>query len=259
MPVRPPPHPVPSRLSHVAEFVVIPTRFNGPPASANGGYTCGVVAQMVGAEVSRVSLRSPPPLGRRLSATHHGGGRVDIHDGGEIVAEGEPAELMIDVPEPVDAEEARRASEAGTAAWSASHPFPTCVVCGPDRAAGDGFRIFPGPVPGREGLHAATWTPDPELAGEDGYVRPECVWAALDCPTSAPVANFGQGPPVVLAQLTARLGCGVRAGERHSVLSWPLGIDGRKRHSASALFDDSGRMICASQALWIELREAPAR
>jgi hypothetical protein len=33
------------------------------------------------------------------------------------------------------------------------HPFPTCFTCGPDRAPGDGLRIFPGPLshgdPGR--------------------------------------------------------------------------------------------------------------
>ncbi len=240
----------------MAEFVVIPPRFNGPPASANGGYTCGVVARLVGAEVCQVSLRSPPPLDHRLSATRHAGGRVDLHDGGEIVAEGEPSELLLDVPEPIAHEEAEAASKAGEKAWAAAHPFPTCVVCGPERASGDGFRIFPGPVAGGHGLHAATWTPAEALAGDDGFVAPECVWAALDCPTSAPVANFGHGPPVVLARLTARLGCGVQAGERHSVLSWPLQLDGRKRHSACALFDDAGRLICASQALWIELREA---
>ena len=243
----------------MAEFVVIPPRFNGPPASANGGYTCGVVARLVGAEVCQVSLRSPPPLDHRLSATHHPGGRVELHDGGEIVADGEPSELLLDVPEPIPAEQARAASEAGAAAWAEAHPFPTCVVCGPDRADAHAFRIFPGPVPGADGLHAATWTPSAALAGADGFVSPECVWAALDCPTSAPVANFGQGPPVVLARLTARLGCGVRAGERHSVLSWPLRLDGRKRHSACALFDDEGRLICASQALWIELRDPPPR
>ena len=85
-------------------------------------------------------------------------------------------------------------------------------------------------------------------------MRPEGVWAALDCPTSAPVANFADGPPIVLAQLTARLGCPVRVGEPHTILSWALERDGRKRHAAAALYDSEGRMLCASQALWIELR-----
>ena len=61
---------------------------------------------------------------------------------------------------------------------------------------------------------------------------------------------------MVLARLTARLGCAVRAGERHSLVSWPLEVDGRKRHAACALFDEAGGLLCASSALWIELREA---
>jgi hypothetical protein len=99
------------------------------------------------------------------------------------------------------------------------------------------------------------WTPDASLDDGSGHVRAECVWAALDCPTSAPVANFEAGPAMVLARLTARLGCPVLVGERHSIVSWPLGSDGRKHHAACALFDSSGRLLCASQALWIELRQ----
>jgi hypothetical protein len=59
---------------------------------------------------------------------------------------------------------------------------------------------------------------------------------------------------MVLARLTARLGCPVIVGERHAIVAWPLEIDGRKHHAACALFDSEGRLLCASQALWIELR-----
>jgi hypothetical protein len=238
----------------VAEFVVIPERFNGPPDSANGGYTCGVMAQLLEAEVAQVSLRAPPPVDRPLSVTRHDG-RVELHDARTIVAEGEPSELLLDVPGPVTPDEAQAASEAGFDRWTAAHPFPTCVVCGPDRAPGDGFRIFPGELPGSGGHFAAEWTPDPSLAGDDGKVHPESVWGALDCPTSAPVLTFGTQRPAVLARLTARLGCDVRAGERHAIVSWPLEVDGRKLHSACALFDESGRLLCAARALWIELRD----
>jgi hypothetical protein len=58
----------------------------------------------------------------------------------------------------------------------------------------------------------------------------------------------------VLGRLTARLGCSVLVGEQHSILSWPLGRDGRKREAAAALYDSEGRLLCASKALWIELR-----
>ena len=92
-----------------------------------------------------------------------------------------------------------------------------------------------------------------------GGSHPELVWAALDCPTSAPIANFGDGPPMVLASLTARLGCRVRVGEPHTILSWRLEVDGRKRRAAAALYDSDGIFTCASRALWIELRNNRSR
>ena len=42
-----------------------------------------------------------------------------------------------------------------------------------------------GPYSERD-VYAAPWTPDPSL-GET--LPPELIWAALDCPTSVPVAN----------------------------------------------------------------------
>jgi hypothetical protein len=234
-------------------MITIPSRFNGPPASANGGYTCGVVAGLVAAEEVTVSLRLPPPIDRPLEVLRDGD-RVELRDGDALVAEGEPAELRLDVPEPATPERAAAASKAGERHWCAHHPFPTCFTCGPDREPGDGLRLFPGELDGGP-TFATPWTPDASLDDGGGHVRRECVWAALDCPTSAPVANFAAGPAMVLARLTARLACPVRVGERHAIVSWPLEIDGRKHHAACALFDSAGRLLCASQALWIELRQ----
>ena len=234
------------------ETLTIPARFNGPPGSANGGYAAGLVAGLVGSEVASVSLRAPPPLERPLAVVRDNGG-VELRDGDTLVAEGNPDELLLDVPDPVSPADAAAASEAGREHWCAVHPFPTCVVCGPKRASGDGLRVFPGEL--RDGVFAADWTPDESVGDGSGFVRPECVWAALDCPTSAPVANFGEGPAMVLARLTARLGGPVRVGEPHALVAWPLDVDGRKRQAACALFDSEGGLLCASRALWIELRE----
>ena len=46
--------------------VMIPRRFNGPPDSGNGGYSCGVVAALLDAPAVEVTLRAPPPLEREL-------------------------------------------------------------------------------------------------------------------------------------------------------------------------------------------------
>jgi hypothetical protein len=234
----------------VNETLAIPARFSGPPRTANGGYTSGLVAGLLGAEVAAVSLRSPPPLERPLTVARDGD-RVELRDGERLVAGGMPEELLLDVPDAVSPEEAAAASAAGRERWCAEHPFPNCVVCGPGREPRDGLRIFPGRL--RDGLFAAPWTPDESVGDGSGAVRPECVWAALDCPSSAPVANFSEGPPMLLGRLTARLGASVRVGEPHAVVSWPIAVDGRRRHSACALFDSEGRLLCASRALWIEL------
>jgi hypothetical protein len=234
------------------EELTIPARFNGPPSSANGGYTCGLVAGLVGGEDVTVSLRRPPPLEKPLRVLRDGD-QVELRDDEARVAEGGPAELLLEVPEAISPEEAATASAAGRDHWCDHHPFPTCFTCGPQREPGDGLRLFPGPLD--EGMFAADWRPDESLDDGSGHVRPEYVWAALDCPTSAPVANFATGPAMVLARLTARLAGTVRVGEHHAILAWPLAASGRKRTAACALFDSAGRLLCASQALWIELRQ----
>jgi hypothetical protein len=235
-----------------AETLTIPAFFNGPPTSANGGYTCGIVAELVGSEVVEVSLRSPPPLDTPLRVTRDGDA-VSLHDGDTLVAEGRPSDLLEDVPDAVPVDEVVAAQEVGGERWSAGHPFPTCVVCGPGRE--DGLGIYPAALSGREGVFGATWTPAESTGDADGCVRPELVWATLDCPTSAPVGNWNAGPAIMLASLTARLGCPVRVGEQHTILSWELGREGRKGWGGAALYDSDGVLTCASRALWIELRE----
>jgi hypothetical protein len=235
----------------VPDFLTIPARFNGPPGSANGGYTCGLVAGMLEAEVAEVSLRAPPPLEHPLEIVR-AGRQLELRDGETLVATAAPAELELESLAAVSLADARAASTAGREEWRANHPFPTCVVCGPDRDAPDGMRVFPGSL--GNGRYAAEWTPDESLGNGRGRVRSECVWAALDCPTSAPVANFGEGPPVVLARLSARIDHPVLVGEPHAIVSWPLEVDGRKRHAAAGLFDSEGLLLSASRALWIELK-----
>jgi hypothetical protein len=233
------------------DTLTIPARFNGPPGTANGGYTCGLLAGLLGAEVAEVSLRAPPPLERPLTVAR-AGERLELRDTDTLVAEAAVAELPLDAPDGVSPADARAASDAWHVQGAAHHPFPTCVVCGPGRDPGDGLRLFPGAL--GDGRFAAEWTPDESLGDGAGRVRPECVWAALDCPTSAPVANFAEDAPVVLARLTARVDHTVLVGEPHAIVSWPLEMDGRKRHAAAALFDSEGRLLCASRALWIELK-----
>jgi hypothetical protein len=234
----------------MAESVTIPARFNGPPDTGNGGYSCGVAAALLGGAAAEVSLRSPPPLERPL-AVRREGDVVRLLDEETLVAEAAPARLPFDAPGAVSVEEAEDASRAGYELWTAGHPFPTCVVCGP-RRQDDGYRVFPGPL--GDGRYAAAWTPDSSLADDSGRVRLECAWAALDCPTSAPVMSHGKDPPIVLARLGARVGRRPLPGRPHAIVSWPIAVDGRKRHSGAALYDELGDLLAVARALWIELR-----
>lgn len=236
----------------MAPELAIDARFNGPPGSANGGYTCGLLAGHLGGP-AEVALRAPPPLARPLSLEREGEALL-LRDGEQLVAEARPGDPgRLEPPRPVSVAQAERASREGYEQWASHHPFPTCVVCGPSREAGDGLRVFPGAV-GDSGLYAAPWVPAPSLAGVGGTVAPECVWASLDCPTSAPVANFGSGPPLVLARMTARLEGPVEAGRPHVLVAWELGREGRKREAASALLTEDGELRGLARALWIELR-----
>lgn len=221
----------------------IPAHWNGPPDSANGGYACGLVAGLLGTPSAEVSLRAPPPLERALEVEREGD-RLLVRDGAQVVAEGRAAAApALETPPAVGLEEARAASQAGFGRWSAAHPFPTCVVCGPDRA--DGLRIFPGPL--RGGLHGAVWKPEPGVGVEQ-------VWATLDCPSSSPVANWEKGPPIVLARLHAQVERLPRGGEELAVVSWALRREGRKREAASVLLTGDGSVLARGRALWIELR-----
>lgn len=235
----------------MADAIRIPARFNGPDDSGNGGYTCGLVAAAVGTGAAEVSLHAPPPLERPLTVERDSGGAVKVTDGDTLVASGRAAAVSASPPSSITFDRAAAASRAGFDQWSGAHPFPRCVVCGPDRGPGDGMEIFPGPL-GDDGSFAATWVPE---GAAGSVVAPELVWAALDCPTSAPVVDFGHGNPCVLARLAAVVEGEVRAGEPHVLISWPVARDGRKRHSAVALYDAEGAVAARADALWIELRE----
>jgi hypothetical protein len=240
----------------VTETVTIPARYNGPPESGNGGYTAGVVAATLGMAPAEVTLRAPPPLERPLQM-EHSGDSVVVRDGETTVAIATAADVDVDPPAPVGFDAAAAVAEFGPYYDAAHHPFPTCFVCGPERAEGDGLRIFPGPVGESGDLFAAAWTPSPSLGGADGRLADEVVWAALDCPTSAPIANDPDADdfrPIVLARLAVRIDRPVIGGERYVVLSWPLAVDGRKREAAAALYADGGEVCAVARALWIELR-----
>jgi hypothetical protein len=225
--------------------VVIARRFNGPPDSGHGGYSAGSAGVLVDAPAVEVTLRRPPPLETPL-AVARGHGAVALLDGADVVAEARAAALEVDSPAPVSLEQAGAAAERF--AWEHDHPFPTCFGCGPQRDPSDALCLFTGPV--GDGRFAVPWTPA-EWTG-DGVVEPLFAWAALDCPSSAPVHGTISAP-VVLGRFTVALERPIEVGAPHVIQAWMEGSDGRKRHTAVAIFTADGERRAVARAVWVEL------
>jgi hypothetical protein len=234
----------------VAETLSVPSRFNGPLESGNGGYCSAAVASFVEGP-AEVTLRSPIPLDTSLEVRRENG-TVLVLDGETLIAEAAPMpELELEVPEPVSVQEARAAEARyrGTTEGLFSH----CFVCGPARE--DALGIFAGDVDGRE-LVASSWTPPPWTADDAGRVRSEFIWAVMDCPTFFAVYRDGELPLSFLGRMAARIDAPVSAGEEHVVIAWPISAEGRKRHAGAAVLSADGDVLAAARALMIEPRES---
>lgn len=230
-------------------FVTINRRFNGPPDSGNGGYVCGMLARNISGP-AQVTLRRPIPLDRPLRLVADADGVERLLDADQTVAEARPTTVDLDVPEPPSFEVATAATQRFRG--FEQHTFPTCFVCGPDRAEGDGLRLFTGPVPERE-LVAAPWVPDASLGDAEGVVREEFVWAALDCPGAFALSLTAPMTPMVLGDLQAQVLKPVHAGRRYVVVGWPRGAEGRKHYAGTAVFDEAGVLHAKAKAIWIAL------
>lgn len=227
--------------------VVIDVRFRGPPDSGNGGYVCGLVGTAAGEPVV-VRLMRPPPLGVPLELSEAADG-IELRRGEELVATATPDPVALEVPAAPD----HAAAIAASLSYSGftEHAFPCCFVCGPRRLAGDGLRIFAGPL--RDGaMVAAPWLPDGSLADECGHVRPEFLWAALDCPGyfATPLA----GRVGLLGEMAVRISGKLVPGEPCVVIGWLRHSEGRKHHVGTALFGRGGERVAWSRGLWIEPR-----
>jgi hypothetical protein len=231
--------------------IVIDPAFEGPPASAQGGYACGLLAPYVAAD-AEITLRKPVPLGTGLRLALHNGG-LALHDDTDLVAEGVSTRLEDRTPQPPTFAEAVAATSSF--AGLRSHPYPRCVACGTSRTDSLALRIFPGPLVTRE-LVAAVWYPSSE-ATADGFIKPEFAWAALDCPAGWAAIHFGQiDRPVVLGRMAARLSRPILAQTAHIVVGWLEGSSGRKLTAGSALYTQDGVMQSFSRQTWITLTDA---
>jgi hypothetical protein len=240
--------------STVDTELLIAQRFCGPARSGNGGYSCGALAALA-LEWPAVTVRlsQPPPLDVAMPVARSEELLVASYDGREV-ARAARAERDPEPVPPVDAASARAAQERY--AGLTSHPFPTCFSCGTGRAEGDGLRVFPGPV--GDGRVAATWTPDDAVVADWHEYRDPArevghavTWAALDC-AGGWAADIG-ARRMVLGTMTAQLWSLPRIGVEHVVVGEARGASGRKRLSATSLYDPDGVLVGAAQQVWIEV------
>ena len=238
--------------------VTIDRRYCGPPNSGNGGYVCGRLARHI-AGGAEVTLRAPPPLEKPLDVVAADGGSWELRDGATVLAAGRGAGVELARLETASFEEAS-AAELLTPLKPHEHPLPTCFVCGPARAQGEGLRIFAGPLARQSRnaspVFAATWIPDPTLTAEDGLVAPEFLWSALDCPTGYasnynPESGSSERIPILLGRMSARIETRPRPGERCVITAWATARDGRKRVAEAAAFGEAGRLLAVARATWI--------
>jgi len=236
--------------------ITVARRFCGPPGSANGGYTAGLLASAYRldhtarlddtADAVEVTLRRPPPLDTAM-AVRRTDDSASLFVDDLLVAQARAGELGAELVEAVSFGDARQAETAY--AGLAGHPFPGCFTCGPDRQPGDALGLRPGAVDG--GRTACTWTPHESLARDDdnGLARPEFVWACLDCPGGWTADVVGR--PMVLGRITANIDAPAEIGERHVVMGQLLGHEGRKTFTATSLYDSDGRVVARAEHVWI--------
>ncbi len=236
----------------MTESIYIARAFNGPPDVAHGGYFAGIMSKYLNGTVE-VTIRRPPPLERPLVVEQEAV-RLVARDGATVIAEAEETKFDIDVPSAVGFDEATRAS-ASYLGFEESI-FPDCLACGPARKEGEGLRIFTGPVPDRD-LVAGPWEPGDWVADQEGMVRPEFVWAALDCPGAWALHGGTVGPPLILGRLAVRLIRPVASGHRYVVMAWPIKREGRKGFAGSAVLSATGEMCAVAHATWIRVDSYP--
>jgi hypothetical protein len=226
--------------------VIIPSRYNGPPDTANGGYAAGMLATYLDSPTGAiVTLRRPPPLRTPLDVRTEPDG-IALYDGARLIAQAAPVpadDPPLEWVAPVGLAEAMDAAQRYQG--FVEHPFPTCFVCGPRRPPGDGLRLFPGRLP--DGRSAAPW-----VVPDD--IEPALMWAALDCPGGWSVGVATR--PYLLGRLTARVQALPAPGEGCVVVGTAAGTDGRKAFTRSSVYGQDGAPLATGRAVWIEVRRS---
>ncbi len=245
------------------ETLLIPDRFRGPPMSGNGGYVCGLLAEKLwqcqAAQTRQqphlaveVTLRSPVPLDQPLQLQLDAD-QAQLLYVDKLVADARLCELQMEIPTPPTWDQAWAQRAASTSLIEVfpgrKGIHPTCFCCGAELAPEDGLHVYAAPIPGFHGV-AAAWQPHANFGDAEGWLPPEHIWTALDCPgMGAFVAdNLRVG---LLGRMAARIVKPVNVRDRNLVIGWPISIEGRKHFAGTAVFNGAGELCAYAKATWI--------
>ncbi len=85
-----------------------------------------------------------------------------------------------------------------------------------------------------------------------GFVAPEYIWAALDCPGAYAFPEPENGA-ILLGELAVSIKETVSAGEKCVLIGWEISRQGRKHYTGTALFGESGSCRAVGYATWFEV------
>tara|TARA_R110002072_G_scaffold1780_13_gene14970 strand:- start:47994 stop:48740 length:747 start_codon:yes stop_codon:yes gene_type:complete len=247
--------------------VIIENKFRGPPSSGNGGYVSGIFARLIkDTTATEVTLRAPIPLDHLLTAVPPDNDVARVVDGETLIAEVRAAELSLDIPEPVDWDLVRGAEPLSYSFAENIHPqssqqtsqqtlkvrgfHPICFCCGADHE--DGLQVFAAPLD--EGRVAAIWRTKQEWAAEDGKLRAEYLWTAMDCPGQFAFMSAGIKTGL-LGRMTGRIHARPVAGEDLLVTAWTVRVEGKKHFAGSAIHTKDNKLCGEAMTVWIGRRE----
>lgn len=228
----------------------IDQQYCGPPNSGNGGYACGLLAQRIDGP-SRVRLHAPPPLHTSLNIvetdTH-----VELRDDQRLIASAQPAKAPTSPPAAPSLAQACAAREHFKG--FVQHNFTSCFVCGPQRQPGEGLCLFTGPV-SHTNLVACDWIALPAFTDENGLVKPEFVWSALDCPSFFGLdLPYVDGKVLLLGEMQAAILQPLPSDQSLVVYGWKRNIEGRKHYAGAAIANANGDILAHAEHLWIEIK-----
>lgn len=229
--------------------VVIDSKYNGPANSGNGGYVAGLLASYTPFSCPEVMLLKPPPLNEQLEL-HENEGEWILKSETRIIAKAKESNFDLEVPV--------KPSMADAVLCESRYPgfdrhvFPECFVCGPQRGEHDGLRLFTG-ISGTEDYVAAPFRTFDALYDDQGILKTEIIWAALDCPGAYAITQIAEEKMMVLGKLSVKLVNPVDREEKLIVAGWYKGADGKKNYAGTALYNSDGDVKAIGNAIWIEV------